>query len=72
VCGKTAGELFPVTGYRTLAQDMLVINSGKQMIDLLCLYFSAEGGKPWCLSTKYPIYDDDGAVQAQARRRPLR
>ena len=63
VCGKTADELFPVTGYSTVAQDMQVMTSGKQIIDLLRLYFSADGGKQWCLSTKYPVYDDAGQVQ---------
>jgi len=63
VCGKTADELFPVTGYSTVAQDMQVITSGKQIIDLLRLYFSADGGKQWCLSTKYAVVDETGQVQ---------
>ncbi|MDH0746925.1 AraC family transcriptional regulator [Pseudomonas sp. GD03842] len=63
VCGRTADELFPVTGYSTWAQDMEVINSGKEIIDLLRLYFSADGGRQWCLSTKYPIRGDDGEIQ---------
>ncbi|MTD19306.1 helix-turn-helix domain-containing protein [Pseudomonas sp. CCM 7891] len=63
VCGRTADELFPVSGYSTLAQDMQVMNTGKQIIDLLRLYFSADGGKQWCLSTKYPIHGDDGEIQ---------
>lgn len=63
VCGRTADELFPVTGYSTWAQDMEVINSGKEIIDLLRLYFSADGGRQWCLSTKYPIVGEDGLTQ---------
>lgn len=60
---RTADELFPVSGYSTLAQDMEVINSGKCIEDLLRLYFSADGGKQWCLSSKYPIRDENGEIQ---------
>lgn len=62
VCGRTADELFPVSGYSTLAQDMGVITTGNKIIDLLRLYFSSDGRKQWCLSTKYPIRGADGKV----------
>lgn len=57
VIGMTADELFPGTGHNTLAQDLSVINHGKKIVDLLRLYFSADGRKQWCLSSKYRIKD---------------
>lgn len=62
VCGRTADELFPVSGYSTLAQDVGVITTGERIVDLLRLYFSSDGKKQWCLSTKYPIRGEDGKV----------
>lgn len=62
VCGRTADELFPVSGYSTMAQDMGVITGEDKIVDLLRLYFSADGKKQWCLSTKYPIRGADGKV----------
>ncbi|EPK5790116.1 helix-turn-helix domain-containing protein [Pseudomonas aeruginosa] len=60
VYGKTADELFPVSGYSTLEQDLEVISSGKPLIDLLRLYFSADGKRQWCLSSKFPFMNGYG------------
>lgn len=57
VIGTTADELFPGTGHNTLAQDLSVIQSGKKIIDALRLYFSADGKKQWCLSSKFRMLD---------------
>lgn len=59
VIGLTADELFPGTGHNTLAQDMSVINDGKKIVDLLRLYFSADGRKQWCLSSKFQFKDPE-------------
>ncbi|KWS78379.1 AraC family transcriptional regulator [Pseudomonas amygdali] len=59
VIGMTADELFPGTGHNTLAQDMSVINDGKRIVDLLRLYFSPDGRRQWCLSSKFRLQDPD-------------
>ncbi|HEY9281283.1 MAG TPA: helix-turn-helix domain-containing protein [Eoetvoesiella sp.] len=60
VYGRTAAELFSVSGPTILAQDLSVIHDGKQMLDMLRLYFTADGSRQWCLSTKVRIQNDQG------------
>jgi PAS domain S-box-containing protein len=60
VIGKTADQLFPVTGASTVAQDLSVIESNAPIVDRLRLYSSGIGHKYWCLSSKFPIVDDEG------------
>ncbi|AMB84607.1 AraC family transcriptional regulator [Pseudomonas agarici] len=60
VYGRTAAELFSVSGPSILAQDLSVIHDGKQMLDMLRLYFTADGSRQWCLSTKVRIQNDQG------------
>src|SRR3546814_1032423 len=43
-------------------QDMGVISKGKCVVDLLRLYISWGGKTQWCLSTKYPIIEEDGRI----------
>ncbi|NBA94874.1 helix-turn-helix domain-containing protein [Pseudomonas sp. R5(2019)] len=62
VIGWTADEVFPVTGYSTMAHDLNVMQTGKELIDSLRLFFSPDGHKQWCLSSKYGIFGN----QAQA------
>src|SRR3546814_838958 len=62
VCGRTADELLPGNGFSTMNQDMGVISKGKCVVDLLRLYISWGGKTQWCLSTKYPIIEEDGRI----------
>lgn len=59
VVGLTADELFPITSSSITAQDMSVIQTGKDIIDALRLFRSADGTKQWCLSSKFGIFDQD-------------
>lgn len=58
--GLSADELFPVTSSSIMAQDLSVINSGKEIVDSLRLFRSADGHKQWCLSSKFGIVDQHG------------
>lgn len=60
VIGKTADQLFPVTGASTVAQDLSVIESNSPIVDRLRLYSSGIGYKYWCLSSKFPITNETG------------
>lgn len=60
--GRTADELFEVTGTSTVQQDLGVIRSGKPIADVLRLFFSADGHRQWCLSSKFPVRDAEGNV----------
>ncbi|WP_349609383.1 helix-turn-helix domain-containing protein [Cupriavidus sp. DF5525] len=62
VIGKTADELFEVTGSSTLMQDLSVIRSGEPITDVLRLFFSADGHRQWCLSSKFPVRDAEGQI----------
>ncbi len=57
VAGKTADQLFPVTGASTMAQDMEVIRTGRPIRELLRLYRTNRGERHWCLSSKFPLLD---------------
>ena len=57
VIGKTADQLFPVTGSSTLAQDIDVIRTGHPIRELLRLYRTYKGERYWCLSSKFPLLD---------------
>jgi PAS domain S-box-containing protein len=57
VVGKTADQLFPVTGSSTVAQDMEVIRTGHPIRELLRLYRTYRGERYWCLSSKFPLLD---------------
>lgn len=60
--GRTADELFKVTGSSTMQQDLSVIRSGEPITDVLRLFFSADGHRQWCLSSKFPVRDANGEV----------
>ena len=62
IVGKTADQLFPVAGPSTLAQDLEVVRSGLPGRDLLRLYRTYRGERYWCLSSKFPLLDEDGQV----------
>lgn len=59
VVGLTADELFPITSSSIIAQDLSVIHTGKDIIDSLRLFRSADGHKQWCLSSKFGVYDNN-------------
>ncbi|OYD64350.1 UNVERIFIED_ORG: PAS domain S-box-containing protein [Burkholderia sp. CF145] len=60
VVGKTADQLFPVTGASTNAQDLGVIESRAPILERLRLYSTSSGHRYWCLSSKFPVLDDRG------------
>lgn len=60
VIGKTADQLFPVTGASTVTQDLSVIEGNAAVVDRLRLYSTGIGHRYWCLSSKFPIVDDSG------------
>jgi AraC-like DNA-binding protein len=62
VVGKTADQLFPVTGSSTVAQDMDVIRTGHPIRELLRLYRTYRGERYWCLSSKFPLLDGSRRV----------
>jgi AraC-like DNA-binding protein len=62
VIGKTADQLFPVSGASTMAQDLSVVNDQRALRDLLRLYRDPRGDRYWCLSSKFPLTDADGRV----------
>ena len=62
VVGKTADQLFPVSGPSTMAQDMEVIRTGHPSRDLLRLYRTYRGERYWCLSSKFPLLDASGSI----------
>lgn len=62
VVGLTADELFPVTSSSIISQDLSVIETGKDIVDALRLFRSADGHKQWCLSSKFAILDAGNRV----------
>ena len=62
VIGLTSDDLFGFTGPTTLTQDREVISTGKPVVDVLRLFFSADGHRQWCLSSKFPVADEAGQV----------
>ncbi|SDD51413.1 transcriptional regulator, AraC family [Variovorax sp. CF079] len=62
VVGLTSDDLFGFTGPTTLTQDREVISTGKPVVDVLRLFFSADGRRQWCLSSKFPLSDKAGQV----------
>lgn len=60
VIGKTADQLFPITGSSTNAQDLSIIENKAPVVDRLRLYSSGAGHRYWCLSSKFPIIDSHG------------
>ncbi len=60
VIGKTADQLFPVTGASTNAQDLGVIESRTPVVDRLRLYSTSSGARYWCLSSKFPVTNVQG------------
>lgn len=62
VIGKTADQLFPVSGPSTMTQDLEVIRTKRPTRELLRLYRSAQGERYWCLSSKFPMLDSTRRV----------
>ncbi len=62
ILGKTADHLFPVPGPSTLAQDVAVIRSGRQIENALRMYRASSGARYWCLSSKFPLYSGAGSI----------
>lgn len=62
VVGKTADQLFPVSGSSTIAQDLEVISTGHPIRELLRLYRTYKGERYWCLSSKFPLLDGTSRV----------
>ncbi|MFD2646093.1 helix-turn-helix domain-containing protein [Pseudomonas japonica] len=62
VIGLTADELFPVTSSSIMAQDLSVISTGRDVVDALRLFRSADGHKQWCLSSKFGIFNQHNQV----------
>jgi PAS domain S-box-containing protein len=58
VVGKTADQLFPVSGATTYAQDMEVMRRQRAIEDRLRLYRSHQGELYWTLSSKFPIRNE--------------
>lgn len=62
VIGKTADQLFPVSGPSTMAQDLEVIRTQRPIRELLRLYRTSRGERYWCLSSKFPMLDNSRRV----------
>jgi PAS domain S-box-containing protein len=60
VIGKTADQLFPVSGASTLAQDVDVVRTEHPIRDVLRLYRTSRGERYWCLSSKFPMLNASG------------
>ena len=57
VIGRTADQLFPVSGPSTMAQDLEVVRTQRPIRELLRLYRTSKGERYWCLSSKFPMLD---------------
>jgi PAS domain S-box-containing protein len=63
VLGKTDFDFFPkeiAEGF--YADDMSVIKTGKPVLNREEFFVGKDGKKHWLLTTKLPLYDDDGNV----------
>jgi len=64
--GRTAVEVFPAPlGAAYAAQDRLVL-SGREIRDRMELHLYDDGTRGFCLTTKLPLLDADGAVVGMA------
>jgi len=63
VIGKTDLELFSdEIGLRGHLDDLRVIQRGEILANRQEVFYSAEGKKKWLLTTKVPIFDNDGKI----------
>jgi AraC-like DNA-binding protein len=61
--GRTARDLFPAPlGERYLAQDLGVLRTGREVVDLLELHLYPNRREGWCLTNKVPILGAGGRV----------
>ncbi|MBZ0223201.1 MAG: AraC family transcriptional regulator [Dokdonella sp.] len=61
--GKTAFDLFPQPmAQRYTRQDERLFRTGKPIIDNLDLTVYRDGSAGWCLTTKEPLHDHQGAI----------
>lgn len=61
--GKTVLDIFPAPlGEGYYEQDTEVLETGAPVTDLLELHLYERGKPGWCITTKVPIRDGDGAV----------
>lgn len=61
--GKTAEDFFdPHLAEAYRAQDLLVLETGREMIERLELVTNRDGTLGWYLATKVPLHDDQGRV----------
>jgi PAS domain S-box-containing protein len=61
VIGKTDLELFPdEIGLRGHLDDLKVIQRGEAVLNRQEVFYNAEGEKRWLLTSKIPIFDNDG------------
>ncbi|WP_342619474.1 AraC family transcriptional regulator [Rhodoferax sp. GW822-FHT02A01] len=62
ILGKTADDLFPASGQSTMTQDMQVITSKRPIEEALRMYRVLGGARYWCLSSRYPLFNDKNEV----------
>ncbi|MBT3296034.1 MAG: AraC family transcriptional regulator [Verrucomicrobia bacterium] len=61
--GRTAQDLFPgPMGRRYTEEDEAVLRDGSALRDRLQLHLYLQGGPGWCITTKLPLRDADGAI----------
>src|SRR5689334_23055461 len=61
--GRHVREVFPpALAARYAAQDESVLRTGRAILDRLELHWYARGREGWCLTTKLPVRDAQGAI----------
>ncbi|GGL13882.1 AraC family transcriptional regulator [Deinococcus radiotolerans] len=63
VLGRTAAEVFTGDpGRRFNEQDVQAVRDGRELRDVLEMYFGPQGEPNWCLTHKIPLHDSAGNV----------
>jgi len=63
IVGKTPEELFSASmASRYTEQDRTVLKTGAPVCNNLDVTVYLDGSHGWCLTSKYPLHDDDGNV----------
>ncbi len=63
VLGRTAAEVFMGDpGRRFNEQDVQTVRDGRELRDVLEMYFGPQGEPSWCLTHKIPLRNDTGQV----------
>ncbi|MGD9943529.1 MAG: helix-turn-helix domain-containing protein [Burkholderiaceae bacterium] len=60
--GLSAPQIFELDAELTLAQERALFQRRHPVLDELTMYRGAGGRRFWCMSSKFPLLDEDGAT----------